>query len=247
MDKALYDQINAIEDRHWWYIGRRKIIFDQVLRLLQRYEAPRILDIGCGTGYNLAYLQQHGYTDAVGLDLTFNALQYCRQRQLPQLICGDAARPPLAPRSFDVILALDLVEHVEDDTGMLRHLAGLLKPGGRLVIFTPAFQFLWGLQDEVSHHFRRYTAGELRHKISTAGLALERLTYSNTLLFPAIAAARLLIRLRGGEKHTVSENDLHPAWSNGLLTAIFCAEQPLLRVLNFPVGVSLLAIARRPD
>ena len=127
-------------------------------------------------------------------------------------------------------------------------LASLLAPGGVLVIFTPAFEFLWGHQDEVSQHFRRYTAGELRAKIEGAGLHVEKLTYANTFLMPLVWAGRLLHRRRGRSAPAgMTENSMHPKWSNGLLQLIFAAEQPLLRVLNLPFGVSLLTLASKPS
>jgi hypothetical protein len=146
-----------------------------------------------------------------------------------------------------MILALDLIEHVEDDVTALRRLAQLLAPGGVLVIFTPAFQFLWGHQDEISHHFRRYTSTELRSKLESAGLHIEKLTYANTFLFPVVWAGRASFRLRGGESTGMTENSMHPQWSNGLLQAIFAAERPLLRFINLPFGVSLLTVASNPQ
>jgi 2-polyprenyl-3-methyl-5-hydroxy-6-metoxy-1,4-benzoquinol methylase len=245
MKKEMYSHIQQVEQTHWWYVARRKIIFDWVLRLLAVYPNPRVLDIGCGTGFNLDYLQSRGYDHVVGLDFSTEALSFCRSRQLTQLICSDGTRPPLQQQSFDVILALDLIEHLEDDTQAIRSLANLLKPCGSLFIFTPAFQFLWGLQDEVSHHYRRYTATELRQKLAQAGLSITKLTYTNTFLFPLIWAGRRALRLAGNNIKGTSENDLHPGWSNGLLQTIFAAERPLLRYMNFPVGVSLLCVAQK--
>lgn len=247
MDKKLYDQIEQIENDHWWYVARRQIMFDWIFRELERREQPRILDAGCGTGYNIEYLKKHGYHQVMGLDYSLDALRYCQSRQLTGVFCADATNPPLADSSFDMITALDIVEHVEDDRTMFNAFGRMLKPDGTLVVFTPAFNFLWGVQDEVSHHFRRYTARELREKITAAGLRIEKLTYVNTFLFPVVLAGRLVIRLRGQTEQDVSENEMHPKWSNGILKRIFAAERPLLRYINFPFGVSLLCVARKTD
>jgi SAM-dependent methyltransferase len=243
MKKEMYSHIHGLEQTHWWYIGRRKIIFDWVLQILSGYTAPKILDIGCGTGFNLEYLRQHGYSDVVGLDFSTDALIFCQSRRLTRLTLGDGATPPFGDSSFEVIMALDLIEHIEDDRSALQALARLLKPEGALIIFTPAFNFLWGLQDEVGHHYRRYTAPQLRRQLETSGLTIKKLTYANTFLFPVIWAGRLWLRLAGNNTQAASENDLHPGWSNKLLAAIFSAEQPLLRHLNLPYGVSLLCVA----
>jgi len=246
MQHEMYAHIQAVEQNHWWYVARRKIIFDTVLRRLAEYPAPRILDIGCGTGFNLEYLRQHGYDNVTGLDFSLEGLHFAQARQLPQLICGDGTLPPLQSGSYQVIMALDLIEHLADDVTALHGLARLLPPRGSLIIFTPAFNFLWGLQDEVSQHYRRYTARELRRKLEAAGLQVDKLTYANTFLFPLILAGRLALRLKHNQIAGTSENDLHPGWSNNILQSIFAAEQPLLRYLNFPFGVSLLAVARKP-
>lgn len=246
MDEAMYAHIQEVERNHWWYVGRRKIIFDRVLPLLAEYSHPRILDIGCGTGFNIEYMQQHGYADIIGLDFSPDALMFCQSRGLARLVCGDGTLPPFQDGSFDVVTALDMIEHLEDDVIALNELSRILRPGGLLVIFTPAYPFLWGLQDEVSHHFRRYVAGDLRRKVEQAGLTIRKLTYANTFLFPVVLAGRLAMRVMGRPGNVTSENDLHPSWSNGLLKNIFAAESPLLNYINFPFGVSLLCIARKP-
>lgn len=246
MDESLYHQIQKVEQSHWWYVARRKIIFDWVLRSLERYPDPKILDIGCGTGVNVSYLQSNGYHNVVGLDISPTALSYCKSRDLTRLVLADGTRPAFRAETFDMVMALDLIEHIEHDSECLCELQRLLKPGGSVMIFTPAFKFLWGLQDQVSHHFRRYTAGDLRHKIEMSGLVIDKLTYVNTFLFPLIWAGRTVMRFRTKPEDVVSENDLHPGWSNGILEKIFASELPLLRNLNFPFGVSLLCVAHKP-
>ncbi|HXV99047.1 MAG TPA: class I SAM-dependent methyltransferase [Anaerolineae bacterium] len=245
MKKEIYDQIQNIEQTHWWYVARRKIIFDWVLRILGDYPIPRVLDIGCGTGFNIQYLHTYGYEQVTGLDFSAEAMGFCRSRHLAGLVCSDGARPSFCTESFDVVMALDLIEHLEDDVQGLYELIRLLRPNGSLIIFTPAFNFLWGLQDEVGHHYRRYTAAELQQKLKAVGLSICKLTYANTFLFPFIWAGRTALRLSGNKIQATSENDLHPGWSNALLQTIFAAERPLLRYVNFPFGVSLLCIAKK--
>lgn len=245
MDKLLYDQIEAIEDSHWWYVARRKIIFDSVFNILDSYVTPSILDLGCGTGYNIDYMKQAGYTNCLGLDFTFDALKYCKNRDIDDVVCADTIQIPFADNSFDVITSLDMIEHIEDDSSAIREMHRVLKPGGQLIIFTPAYQFLWGLQDEISHHYRRYTAHELKKKTENQGFIIDRITYTNTLLFPVVFLGRMMMRLQKTGDDTISENDLHPSWSNDILQNIFASEQYLLRYIDLPFGVSILMNARK--
>jgi SAM-dependent methyltransferase len=245
MDKEIYHQIQRIEQSHWWYVARRKIIFDWARQIISGCDSPQILDVGCGTGFNLEYLHNFGCMSAIGLDFSIEALTLCQERKLRYLVCGDALQPPFRSGSFDLILALDLIEHLEDDRHALQALGYLLKPGGYLLIFTPALNFLWSWQDEVGHHYRRYTAAELRGKLCDTGFRIQKVTYANTFLFPLIASARLALKIFGRPGNATSENDLHPGWSNNLLQAIFAAERPLLRYFSFPIGVSLLCVARK--
>lgn len=246
MEKDLYDQIFQIESEHWWYKTRQKIVFDWLSKLIDDYDDPTILDVGCGTGLNIEKIRRQGYEDAVGVDLSFDALDYCRVRNLHNLVCGDATHLPLKGESFDIILALDIIEHLDDDTQAIDEFNRLLKSRGVLIIFTPAFGFLWGLQDIISHHRRRYEYTELKEKLTRAGLRAVKLSYVNTFLFPMIWAGRVLLKKIGYQRlGNISENDITPGWSNGLLEMVFSAELPLIRRINLPFGVSLFAIFRK--
>jgi SAM-dependent methyltransferase len=244
--KEIYSQIFQIEQTHWWYAGRRKIVFDWVFRILDRTTRARILDVGCGTGYNLDILRKLGFSDVYGLDIAPEALYFCEARGLPQVICGDLTDVPFANESFDLVLALDIIEHLEDDLRGLRGMARLLKPGGALVIFTPALPSLWSLQDEVGHHFRRYTTAELKQKTLKTGLEIVKLSYANSLLFPLVWVGRMILRMVQNRVTLISEADLSPNWSNEILKNIFSTERAMLRRINFPVGVSIFCVCQKP-
>lgn len=244
MERELYDAIRSVEGQHWWYIGRRAIVFDWVDRVASQYTAPRVLDLGCGTGFNLDWLAARGLK-AFGADISGDAVRFCRERGTRLVVQADAARPPFKDASFDLILALDVIEHLADDVAALDAIHAALRPGGHLIVFTPAFKFLWSVQDRVSHHYRRYTESDLRVKLESAGYTLEKLTYANTLLFPVVWFGRLAIRWTGRAESIDNENDLHPGWANGLLARIFSAERRLLSAVDFPFGVSILAVARK--
>lgn len=231
---------------HWWYVARRRIVFDWVFRTLRLCPDPPILDVGCGTGFNMRHLRTAGYDRVVGTDLSAHALSFCRSSHLPHLVRAEGTNPPHGDGIFDIVLALDLIEHLDHDLRALKEFARVLKADGALFVFAPAFGFLWGEQDRVSHHRRRYTAPELQRKSAAAGLVVQKLSYANTLLFPLIFAARLVLRLAGHRAGSIGENELHPRWSNRLLLSLFAAERSLLRYTDLPLGVSLLCIARKP-
>ena len=246
MDKSLYENIYQVEETHWWYRARREIIFDWVKRILSIYEKPRILDIGCGTGFNITYLDQLGYSQVHGLDFSQDALMYCKSRQLSILTIANAENLPIQNSVYDVILALDIVEHIPNDRQALSEVYRTLKPGGSFVVFVPAYQFLWSFQDEISHHQRRYEAGDLRSKLLQAGFEIKKLSYANSFLFPIVWLGRLILRTFPGFFKISSESQMNPTWMNDLLYHIFKAEIPFIRFANFPFGVSIICVCARP-
>ena len=152
---------------HWWFVGRRKIIESFIERVCLALkskvpvrEAPHILDVGCGTGANLEMLAQFG--NAEGVDVSAEALEFCRARGLRQVKQGAAEALPYGDHSFDLVTGLDVVEHLDDDVAGLKEMRRVLRDGGRAVLFVPAFMFLWGVQDDISHHRRRYTVKKVR-------------------------------------------------------------------------------------
>lgn len=244
MELKLYESTYKVEDSHWWFVGRRAVVFDQLARVLNGAGGkarPRILDLGCGTGRNLVELRRLG--DPVGLDMEARALSFSRRRGMPQLVQSRAETLPFRDASFDVVMALDLLEHLDDDVAGAREILRVLRPGGYLVAFVPAYQWLWGPQDDVSHHRRRYTPRAFAAVLRRGGFRIERLTHANLLLLPLITAGRVYLRL--ARRRVETENTLHPGWSNAILRTIFLAERRLLRLGDLPLGVSLLGVAVR--
>lgn len=244
MENQLYENTYRSEQSHWWFVGRRTIIFDQIKQLYSRRTDLRIMDVGCGTGLNMKSLV--GYGEVTGVDLSSVALEFCRTRGHTRLVRAPIERLPFADNSFDLVTALDIIEHLDDDVAGLREIQRVLKPGGRAFILVPAYRFLWSLQDEVSSHRRRYVRTQLRAALQCSGLEVERATYANTLLFPVIFSGRMALKVvRRYNTSLQNENGLHPGWSNEILKAIFKAEAPLLRKIDAPFGVSILAIAKK--
>lgn len=244
MQQHTYSIMYAVEESHWWFAGRRRIL-ESFLRVIQQQLSanPRILDIGCGTGANLEMLGQFGAAE--GVDVSPEALAFCRQRGLQNVRQGLAEHLPFADGSFDLVTGLDVVEHLDDDVAGLKEMRRVLRPGGYALLFVPAFMFLWGVQDDVSHHRRRYTRAGLEQVVRDAGFAVERISYANITFFAPILLGRLLMRVTGFRP--ASENNLTVGALNGLLGRVLGAESSILRHMNLPFGVSAICIARRVD
>ena len=194
----------------------------------------------------LTHLARFG--DAQGVDMDEEAVGYCHDRGLEHVTQSAADSLPFPNESFDLVTALDVVEHIDDDLGALREMKRVLKPGGQLLLTVPAYRFLWGRQDDINLHKRRYVARELRGRLHAAGFVVERLTYMNSILFPAIAAIRLVRRVLP-EPPKLESDFAFPAPQplNVTLGAIFGSERHLLTRFDIPFGVSIMALARAGD
>ncbi|MFN2579050.1 MAG: class I SAM-dependent methyltransferase [Pyrinomonadaceae bacterium] len=245
MEQHTYSIMYEVEERHWWFVGRRRIIESFVTAVCREIgkRKPRILDVGCGTGANLQMLAQHGACE--GVDISGDALEFCRARGLSEVKQGAAESLPYEDASFDLVTALDVVEHLDDDVAGLKEMRRVLLPRGRALLFVPAFMFLWGVQDDISHHRRRYTANQLREKLRNAGLTVERITYANLSFFLPILIGRVLMRLTG--MRPASENNITVGGLNRVLGRIFGSEGWWLKRFRFPFGVSIVCVARRDD
>src|SRR2546429_6171263 len=220
MQQHTYSVKYEVEEHHWWFVGRRRIIERFVVAVCRDIGKlkPRILDVGCGTGANLQMLAQHGAAE--GVDVSTEALDFCRARGLSKVKQGAAEALPYEDASFDLVTGLDVVEHLDDDIAGLAEMRRVLRPGGRALLFVPAFMFLWGVQDDISHHRRRYTIPGLSERLGEAGLKVECATYANITFFLPILFGRVLMRLTG--LRPASENNITIGALNGLLGWIFC-------------------------
>jgi SAM-dependent methyltransferase len=244
MDLAVYAIESRAEATHWWFVGRRRLFAREIARLGLAREA-RILDVGAGTGSNLRLLAGLGFKRVQSVDQSDEAIRFCAEKGLGAVAKGDASALPFPDGRFDLVIASDVIEHIDDDRRALREFARVLAPGGRLLLTVPAFQALWGLQDEVSHHRRRYRLRPLLGLIAAAGLTPRRHYYFNYLLFTPIWLARRLIDLLAVP--LASEARLNNPIINRLLTAIFRLDVASAPWLKPPFGVSALAVAAKPN
>jgi SAM-dependent methyltransferase len=266
VDLSIYHRFYEVEDRHWWFVGRRavvEVLLDRAVglkrdpvRTLSSTPPPvpgdappvrrRLLDVGCGTGGMLTLLSHYGAV--TGIDSEPVALDYCRKRGFTDVHLQEGFR---ADAPYDVVTLFDVLEHVEDEAGFLAWIRGLTAPGGRLVLTVPANPWLWSRHDTLNHHRRRYTRAALVAALEASGFRVEKVSHFNFWLFPLAVVARLL-DARKGQAGVDSARDAEDILAplrigplNGFLAALFSTEAGLVRATGLPWGVSLGAVARR--
>jgi SAM-dependent methyltransferase len=249
MEVRYYETYYQHETRHWWFRWRFKLIEDVIDRLSGMPDRPTMLDAGCGTGQMLKVLQQRG--NAVGLDLSEEAIMFASTRDAHNLVLGSVTNPPFASGTFDIAFALDVIEHVDDDRAILEGLRELVRPGGALVVTVPAFQSLWSDHDKINHHRRRYRRRQMRAILQRAGFEVERITYCNTVLFPIVWVVRHVQAFARkfrpkNEAEVSSDLKAYPRVINSLLYRLMLVEAWVVKRIDLPIGVSILAVARKP-
>lgn len=242
MKNIHYENLYKNEKEHWWYRVRRKIVRD----IFERYtdkskKGLKILDAGCGTGALMNEVCLFG--EVYGLDFSVNALNFCKERGEQNLTLGSIDKVPFPDNYFDVVLALDVLEHIKDDNEAILEVKRVLKKDGLAIFFVPANMFLWGITDELSNHFRRYTAPELNKKIIKTGMTIIRKSYFNTFLFLPILLTRTFVRIFGIK--IKNENDINSKFMNNIFYWIFYVESLLLKYINLPFGVSIMVISKK--
>lgn len=240
MQRAEIDKMHQLEESHWWFQGKKYLVTSALEEL--SVPAGAYLDIGCGTGMFLREIGKE--REACGVDISWQALSYCREDGLSNLFQGSCETLPFAAESFSLVTLLDIIEHVDDDIAVLKESCRVCRPGGVLVVTVPAFMFLWGRHDQANHHKRRYTRAQLGALGVSAGFRVERLTYTNFAIFLPAFLRRTLLR----HFAPAGGSDLAPTPRalNELLKGIYRLEASFLKRADFPVGVSLLMILRKP-
>jgi SAM-dependent methyltransferase len=235
-------QTHRVEDRHWWYRGRRQVLELTIARL--GLPAPaRILDAGCGSGRNMVDLARHG--DVTGVELSDASAALARARRAGEVLEGSVMDMPFAADSFDLAVSLDVIEHLQDDRGALRELRRVVAPGGALLVTVPAYQWLWSGHDEINHHHRRYNRATLLAAARDGGWRCERTTHFNSLLLPVAILLRALDRLHASTTESSLDLWVPPAPLNWLLQQPLNLEAAVIgRGGQIPAGLSLLAVLR---
>lgn len=242
MKEQAYENTPLFERSYWWYRGRHEIIMTLLNKLCEKHEKPSILDVGCGTGWFLESLSKNA--DVYGIERKFQSPDYVSDNIKKKIAIAELPDIPMREAAFDGILALDIIEHLDDDKGALTALKRKLKPGGFLFLTVPAFDFLWSGEDYVSEHKRRYNRKTLSTALISAGYRIERISYFNCFLFPLVIFTILFKRLFC--PHSMYQSSLEPLPKilNNILEKIFKSEITWLKTENFPFGASLFVVAR---
>lgn len=239
MDRSVYEAMAAHDERHWWYRARREVVAALIRRKVQLPMNAQLLEIGCGTGHNLAMLGEFGKVDALEIDQI--AREMAEERLGHKVLSSPLPELAGVPDNrYDLVAALDVVEHIPDDKAALDGIARVMKPGGKLVVTVPAHQWMWSAHDVVNHHQRRYSKSGLMKLIEGSPLKLEAIGYLNSLLFPVALAERLASKVTGKEDANLAP----PAEPiNQALERIFALERRVIGRVPLPPGLSLFAVA----
>ena len=248
MREEYYADYYEFENHSWWFVSRRRILRALLKKYLPKIDSKRtILDAGCGTGINLALLSEFG--DVKGVDRSDEAIHFCNLRGENNVRKSEIETLPFADGSFDLVTALDVLEHIPDDARALREIVRVCMPGGRVLITVPVFPSLWCEHDEINHHVRRYEPKQIRSLVSECGLVIERQSFMNAWLLPCALIWRWrkqIIGLFAKNKDLArADNMHHHPWINSLLTAVFSSETPFVTGPGLPIGLSLVIFARK--
>lgn len=250
MSDPEYKKMHDQERSYWWFQGRKYILF----RILERFDLLsrkdiKTVDIGCGTGLILESISRK--TTALGLDYSNMALSYCRERGLNNLLRADVTKLPIKDASVDLFLALDILEHIENDKALLGEIYRGLKPGGHLLATVPAHQSLWSEHDEALHHFRRYSKKDFETRVRGQGFKIRKSSYVITFTYLPIFIFRkiqnIFRKIFPSRKEPKSHLIFLPKAINSLLINILKLEGRMVEKSNLPFGVSILCLVKKPD
>lgn len=246
MEFEEYQKMYEVEEAYWWFVGKWRMV-SFLLRKLKLAENARILDLGCGCGLGLSKFSKIGR--AVGLDYEYEALKFCRRRLTsPFLVQGSAVHLPFKDETFDLIVALDLLEHIEQDTALLKEIHRIGKPKMAVILSVPCYPRLYSEHDLALHHKRRYRKDDLRNKIRDANFRTKRMTFFNMSLFLPIAASRMLKKKAGNKSSPQSDFYLTiPRPINFLFAKILAAEAMISQGVSLPFGLSLYAVLEKME
>lgn len=245
METELFDEMWNVEQQHWWFVGRRRVVASLVDRFAPKPAAGRlqVCELGCGTGGNLDYWKQT--SEVCGMDISAKALEYARRRVGARVELGSLPHDvPFEPSSFDLVLMTDVFEHIEDDATSARAALSLLRPGGILVATVPAHQWLYSPRDTHHQHFRRYAKSSFTNLFQIPGAKIEYLGYYNSLLFAPAAAARITSKLFS-QNSRPGDLQIPSGPLNRILAGIFSFERHLLGRVPMPMGLSLVTVVGR--
>lgn len=243
MDQVYALKYHRLEEHHWWFLARRDIIY----KLIKNYHRDsEILEIGCSGGLLIRFLEGQGFKNIRGIDIDGKAIEICRQKGIAGVYVADAEKTGFKDEQFDIVIASDVLEHIRDEAKAIMEWHRILKPNGRLIIFVPAFKFLWSKHDEANHHYRRYSKIALIRTLGKNGFKVERSSYWNFSLFLPVSLIRLSQRFFKGSKQSGDQLYGVNTFINKTLEYILRLENKLLSSgISLPLGISVFAIERK--
>ena len=245
MEPDYYIKYYHFERSHWWFTVRARIITEIISSIIKPSPDCVVLNAGVATGASSDWLKAFG--SVVSLESDPGACRFLREQLHMDIVEGSVTRLPFPDSHFDMVCAFDVLEHVDDDTLAINEMCRVLKSGGALIVTVPAFRFLWSKHDLVNHHKRRYTQKAISQKLNGSGLTISYASYFNTLLFPPIALYRLFGKIsRNKQNKSDFESTAGHRSLNRIFGSIFNLERKLLKHFRLPVGVSIIAVARKP-
>lgn len=244
MDAEYEIRYHRLEEKNWWFVARRQMILQLVKRGGFKKDI-KILEIGCSGGSLIKFLIQNKFSNITGIDLSDRAIEWCKKRGVENVRVMDGMKTLFKDNEFDLVIVSDVLEHMKEDSMALAEWWRILKPGGTLVVFVPAFDFLWSSHDEINHHYRRYSKSDLEKKLKKANFGILYGSYWNFCLFFPVSLSRLWQRTRN--RAGKSKDQLHflNPLVNQILATVLQFENQLLRFLRFPFGVSVYAVCRK--
>jgi SAM-dependent methyltransferase len=248
MNDKLLEKFEAVEARHWWWEGRRKLVADFLNNFIRNNSSPAILDVGCGTGETMSFIKRNWPKSRVwGVDKSRTAIKYATYRGHKTVKLADARKLPFDPKKFDAVLALDVLEHIKNSKKVMLEMKRVLKPGGKILITSPALKFIWSQHDLGQGHVTRFNKDEIKKLAYETGLKVEQVRYFNFILSGPIILVRVLSQVPGlgfvaNYDNGVNFGVVNWEWLNEFLKRIFVTEVSGIWRINYPWGISVTAI-----
>lgn len=247
MQQSEYVRMAQRETSYWWHLGRIKIIRTYLQQNTTGGRDINILNVGCGTGGTVPLLEEFGSVENV--DMAQQALDFMRSRGYTKVKLIDGKKLPYKDHAFDLVVAFDVLEHIENDSAALKEWSRVLKPSGRIIVTVPAYQWLWSEHDVSLHHKRRYTKRSLKDVATRSGLNTARSSYAVVVFLPVITAVRFLKKFSKNSPQANQETSYVnlPSWLNSLFTSMLGAEARMHKYVTFPAGTSVIAALSKSE
>jgi SAM-dependent methyltransferase len=244
MKDEMIDTLADLEEDNWWVEGRKKVVYDIIKKYAKQSNGElRILDAGCGPGGTTSFFSEFG--QLYGTDFSTQALKHAIGKNLQNVFKSDLTALPLQSEKFDIIIALDVIEHIENDLGVLKELKRILLQDGVLIITVPAFQFLWSEHDLAVSHVRRYSISSLTRILKESNFTISRISYFISFFFPFVVIYRILKKPNTKRKNPRPNAVKFPKNINIILKKLAFLENEILKMMNLPFGVSIVCVAKK--